>query len=139
MRKTPDSLKEKQATQEHAMTKILIVDDNKIIRTILSSTLHAHGYETTTAHNGLEGVSLARSEFPDLILMDLMMPVMDGCQAIKQIKSDPTLKKTPIIVITAADTKDSMVHAISAGANAYIKKPWRVNDLISQIKSLITH
>jgi len=108
-------------------------------RALSMFVLTRNGYNVMQAGSGEEGITIAKAEKPDLILMDLMMPVMDGCQAIKQIKSDPAIKKTPVIVLTAANTEDSMNHAISAGADAFIKKPWNVHDLISQINSLITH
>lgn len=108
------------------MTKILIVEDHPDNAELISDLLTAHGYTVVFADNGRDGVECARAEHPDLVLMDLSLPVMDGFQATKEIKSDPKLKAIPIIALTAHAMAGDENRALAAGCDGYISKPIEV-------------
>ena len=117
--------------------KILLVDDEPDILEILSYNLMAEGYTVLTAANGLEAVKSAKKNQPHLILMDLMMPEMDGIEACEQIRSIPEIKNTIISFLTARGEDYSHVAGFDAGADDYITKPIKPKVLISKIKALL--
>jgi CheY-like chemotaxis protein len=118
------------------MTKILVVDDVAINRNILRQTLCAIGdYEVVEATGGNEAVSQFEKEKPDLILMDIMMPDLDGCQAAVIIKERMGYDYTPIIFLTALSSEDSLSRAISSGGDDFISKPFSVDVLLSKINA----
>ena len=117
--------------------KILLVDDEPDILEILSYNLNAEGYDVLTASNGLEAVNLARKQLPNLILMDVMMPEMDGIEACGQIRLFPELKDTLIAFLTARGEDYSVLAGFDAGADDYIAKPIKPKVLISKIKALL--
>src|SRR5258708_7231286 len=103
--------------------RILIVDDNETSRDILATRLKAHGYAPLEARDGEEALSAARDHRPDVILLDVMMPKIDGLEVCRRLKGDPDLPFTPIILVTAkADSKD-VVAGLDAGADEYLTKP----------------
>ena len=116
--------------------KILIVEDSRLNRVFLSKALTKHGYEIIEAEDGAQGVSMFSSESPDLVLMDLMMPVMDGYMATNSIKEMSGDKFTPIIVLTALTDTDSLVKAIECGADDYLTKPYNVDEIRAKIVAL---
>lgn len=101
---------------------ILVVDDSITSRTLLKNVLQAASYEVITAVDGSEGLSLAKAEYFDLIISDVDMPNLDGFEMTRQIKSDEKLAKTPVILVTSRDTKESKEKGLEVGANAYIVK-----------------
>jgi signal transduction histidine kinase len=103
---------------------ILIVDDNQTNRLTLSFTLKREGYTSTMAQNGIEALETMRAEPFDLILLDIMMPDMDGYQVLEQMKSDSTLQNLPVIVISAVDEMESIVRCVAMGAEDYLPKPF---------------
>ena len=117
--------------------KILLVDDEPDILEILNYNLIAEGYTVLTAANGLEAVKSAKKNQPHLILMDLMMPEMDGIEACEQIRSIPEIKNTIISFLTARGEDYSHVAGFDAGADDYITKPIKPKVLISKIKALL--
>ena len=107
----------------HEPPRILIVDDNETNRDILHTRLSVHGYDLKQAADGEEALAAAREHLPDLILLDVMMPKIDGIEVCKQLKNDATLPFMPIILCTAkADSKD-VVSGLEAGADEYLTKP----------------
>jgi two-component system cell cycle response regulator DivK len=102
---------------------ILIVEDSRDTRNVLSFSLTRNGYKVVTAVNGEEAVEVALRERPDLILMDLNMPLMDGLVATEHIREHEELRKVPILAVTAYDTYGMKEAALEAGCNGYIKKP----------------
>lgn len=116
--------------------KILIVDDEPMILDILSFNLTQAGYEVFTANNGKEAVSNAEKHIPDLILLDIMMPVMDGITAAKNIMSLKSLKNTKIIFLTASIDEDTEIEAFNLGANDFINKPIKPKVLISRLNAI---
>ena len=114
---------------------ILLVEDNESNTDILSKYLVSYGYRITIAHNGLEGVALAQAEKPDVILMDIQMPVMDGFEAIRQIRADNELTRVPIIALTALAMADDKEHCLDVGANNYLSKPFSLAEVLQTIET----
>jgi len=121
----------------NASIKILLVDDEPDILEILSYNLSAEGYHISTAFNGIEAVKKAKKHQPHLIIMDVMMPEMDGIEACEKIRTLPELKNTIITFLTARGEDYSQVAGFEAGADDYITKPIKPKVLVSKIKSLL--
>lgn len=117
--------------------KILLVDDEPDILEIVGYNLSAEGYQISTAKNGLEAVKKAKKEKPHLIILDVMMPEMDGMEACEQIRKIPDLKDTIITFLTARSEDYSQVAGFDAGADDYIAKPIRPKVLVSKVKALL--
>ena len=120
------------------MHKILLVEDNEINRDMLSRRLERKGYEVAIAVNGAEAVAKVHSERPDLVLMDLHMPVLDGWQATQQIKADPKTQMIPVIALTADAMAGEREKAIAAGCDDYDTKPIDLPQLVAKITRLLT-
>lgn len=116
---------------------ILLVDDEPDILEIVSYNLSAEGYRVITARNGVEGVKKAKKEKPELIILDVMMPEMDGIEACEQIRKIPELKNTIITFLTARGEDYSQVAGFDAGADDYITKPIKPKVLVSKVKALL--
>src|SRR3979409_1838574 len=115
--------------------RILIADDSDDIRTLFQLWLTFAGFRVHEACNGAEALILARLHRLDIVLMDLQMPVMDGVEAIRQLRADPVTAEVPIVVVTAQGTDDSGRRAQMAGANMYIEKPVQWEDLLRYVKA----
>ena len=119
------------------MAKILLVEDNEMNRDMLSRRLQRRGHEVLVAADGADGVAKARAEIPGLILMDMSLPVLDGWEATRQIKSDPATSGIPIIALTAHAMSEDRERAISAGCDDYDTKPVEFPRLIGKIDALL--
>ncbi|MBA65096.1 MAG: two-component system response regulator [Candidatus Marinimicrobia bacterium] len=119
------------------MSKILIVEDNEMNRDMLSRRLIRKGFEVVMAEDGQKGVDMSKSESPDLILMDLSLPVMDGWQATSTIKASEETKNIPIIVLTAHAMAGDREKALEAGADEYDTKPIEFKRLLGKIKDFL--
>jgi two-component system alkaline phosphatase synthesis response regulator PhoP len=117
--------------------KILLVDDEPDILEIVGYNLSNEGYQVITAENGLEGVKKAKKERPHLIILDVMMPEMDGIEACEIIRKNPDLKDTLITFLTARGEDYSQVAGFDAGADDYITKPIKPKVLVSKVKALL--
>ena len=117
--------------------KILLVDDEPDILEIVSYNLSAEGYEVFTAKNGTEGVAKAKKKNPHLIILDVMMPEMDGIEACEILRSTPGLENTIITFLTARGEDYSQVAGFDAGADDYITKPIKPKGLVSKVKALL--
>ncbi|MGL4884578.1 MAG: response regulator [Waterburya sp.] len=120
------------------MPKILLVEDNEMNRDMLSRRLQRRGFEVVIAVDGAEGVALANSEIPDLILMDMSLPVMDGWEATKTIKGNSTTKSIPVIALTAHAMSGDREKALDAGCDDYDTKPIDLPRLLTKIDTFIT-
>lgn len=119
------------------MPKILVVEDNEMNRDMLSRRLERRGYEVVTAVDGGEGVARAKSDQPDVILMDISLPVMDGYQATQQIKAAPETHDIPIIALTAHATAADREKALGAGCDDYDTKPVELPRLLDKIQEWV--
>lgn len=117
--------------------KVLVVDDDAHIRQALQATLEGAGYSVRVAEDGRQGVDLCRSWRPDLVLMDLIMPVMDGHLASIEIKYDDELKDTKLVILTADPAEDSRSEGLGHGADAYVRKPFHGGELVKLVDSLL--
>ena len=121
----------------HKPPRILIVDDNETNRDILRSRLGPQGYELLEAADGEEALAAARQHHPDLILLDVMMPKMDGIQACRQIKADASLPFMPVVLVTAKSDSKDVVAGLEAGADEYLTKPLDQSTLVARVKSML--
>jgi two-component system cell cycle response regulator DivK len=120
------------------MTHILLVEDNELNRDMLSRRLERKGYSVTLAVDGAEGLSKARSETPDLILMDMSLPVMDGWEATRQLKADEATRAVPIIALTAHAMASDEQKARECGCDDFDTKPIELSRLLSKIEALLS-
>ena len=118
-------------------TQILVVDDEQDIIELIRHTLNKEGYEVHVAANGQQAVEKAKKIKPSLILMDVMMPVMDGMEACRQLKEDPETATLPIIFLTARSEEFAELAGFEAGADDYISKPIRSRVLLSRIRAIL--
>ncbi|BBK35654.1 response regulator [Allostella sp. ATCC 35155] len=119
------------------MPKILIVEDNEMNRDLLKRRLSKKGYDIALAVDGLEGVSAASAERPDLILMDVGLPGIDGHEATRRIRAEPGLARIPIIALTAHAMSDDRAKAIDAGCDDYDTKPVDLPRLLAKVEALL--
>jgi two-component system, cell cycle response regulator DivK len=119
------------------MPKILLVEDNEMNRDMLSRRLRKRGYEVLVAVDGAQGVALARSEAPTLILMDMSLPLLDGWEATRQLKSAPETRAIPIIALTAHAMSGDREKAVEAGADDFDTKPVDLARLLEKIGALL--
>lgn len=119
------------------MKKLLVVEDNEMNRDMLTRRLERKGYATIVAMDGEEGVTLAQSESPDLILMDMSLPVLDGWEATRRLKAAPETRDIPIIALTAHAMAGDREKALEAGCDEYDKKPVDFTGLLAKIKVLL--
>ena len=119
------------------MPKVLLVEDNEMNRDMLSRRLQRRGYEVISAVDGEEGVKMAQSEAPDLILMDMSLPVLDGWDATQQLKAGPETQSIPIIALTAHAMSGDREKALEAGCDDYDTKPIEFSRLHEKIQALL--
>lgn len=118
---------------------ILIVEDNANNRVLMSDLLSYHGYTVLEANNGEEGIEMARENMPDLVLMDIQMPVMDGFAAARILKDDPITSQLRLIALTSFAMHGDRERILSAGFNDYIAKPIDTREFLLTIKSYLGH
>jgi two-component system cell cycle response regulator DivK len=116
---------------------ILVVEDQEDNRRIMRDLLSSAGYEVIEAVTGEEGVAAAETHRPDLILMDIQLPGLDGYEATRQIKANPDLEHIPIIVVTSYALSGDDVKAFEAGCNAYVSKPFSPRELLAKIREYL--
>ena len=117
--------------------KILIADDVPASRELIGTILDEAGYNVIEASNGTEALNKARELTPDLILLDLHMPLMDGYGVVSALRADPRFSMTPVVALTASAMQGDRERALSAGFTAYIAKPIRVADLRAEVARLV--
>jgi CheY-like chemotaxis protein len=119
-------------------TAILVADDDPDILSIVSMSLETQGYTVHKATNGREAVDLARQHHPDLILMDMMMPVVSGYEAVGELKADATTKDIVIVGLSAKAMATDMERATDVGIDGYITKPFRIAQVLSVVESYLS-
>jgi two-component system, cell cycle response regulator DivK len=119
------------------VVKILLVEDNEMNRDMLSRRLKRNGYDVVMATDGQQGVDMAASEVPDLILMDMSLPVIDGWEATRRVKHNEATRRIPVIALTAHAMAGDREKAIEAGCDDYDTKPVEITRLLSKIAALL--
>jgi DNA-binding response OmpR family regulator len=117
--------------------KILIADDEEDVKTVLQMYLESRGFEIVTAYDGLDAIEQARREMPDAILLDVMMPTMDGFEVCKTLKGEASTQAIPIVMLSAASHAESVQKGLSAGAADYVVKPFEPEHLEKLLKKLL--
>ena len=119
------------------MPKILLVEDNEMNRDMLTRRLQRRGYEVVVAVDGFDGLAVARDQTPDLILMDRSLPIVDGWEATRQLKADPSTRSIPVIALTAHAMDGDKDRAVEAGFDGYVTKPFRIGTLLTAIQECL--
>lgn len=118
------------------MLRILLVEDDAVNREMLARYMALMGYDVLTAINGIQAVDIAQGQYPDIILMDMRLPLMDGWQATRKLKADATTSSIPIIALTAYAMNEERQKCLEAGCNAYQSKPVDMPQLLATIRGL---
>ncbi|MFH0793095.1 MAG: response regulator [bacterium] len=119
--------------------KILAIDDENDVLLIIKTALKSEGYEVQTATNGLDGLALAEEFGPDLIVLDIMMPEMDGFEVLRHLKDNEKTFHVPVIMLTGLSDKAKIQDALNKGIDYYIVKPFEFHDLISKVEIAIAN
>ena len=117
--------------------RVLTVDDSKTIRMVVKKAFKQFDCELFEAENGVEGLAAASREKPDLIVLDITMPVMTGVEMLERLKSEPSLKDIPVIMLTAESGKDNVTQIVKMGVNDYMVKPFKGEQLIERVKKIV--
>jgi len=117
--------------------KIVMIEDSKAASTVLKEVLAAEGYAVLHAVDGVSGLALARRERPDLILLDLLLPKLNGYEVCNALMRDNLMRHTPILIISTLDTPESIEKAKLCGARNFMKKPYNLEELLREIKRLL--
>ena len=123
--------------EERTRTSILIAEDNETNLQTVGDYLEDHGFRVLVARDGVEAIERLRTEEPALVLMDIQMPVMDGLEAIRQIRADPALAGLPVIALTALAMDGDRERCLRAGADDYLSKPVSLRELVRLIRQLL--
>ncbi|MEE9382221.1 MAG: response regulator [Nannocystaceae bacterium] len=116
-----------------AKSHILVVEDDASVRSLVDKALTAHGYEISLVQDGLEGLTSLETRRPDLVIVDIMMPRLDGMTFVKALKRNSETSPIPVIFLTAKSDPRSMIEGINVGAKFYIPKPFQINELVSKV------
>jgi len=121
------------------MTKILVAEDDKLISNSLCDALKANGFETIPAYDGEEAVAKAKAEKPDLALLDILMPKMDGISVLWELRANPSTAKTPVIVLTNLGDMETISKIVEAGAVDYLlKSDQSMDDVVKKVKEVLS-
>ncbi|MDW6020414.1 response regulator [Mesorhizobium sp. BAC0120] len=119
------------------MAKILLIEDNELNRDMLSRRLVRHGYDVLVAYDGASGVEMTGTELPDLVLMDMSLPVLDGWEAAQRLKANPETRSIPVIALTAHAMTADRERALAAGCDDYDTKPIELPRLLEKMQRLL--
>jgi two-component system alkaline phosphatase synthesis response regulator PhoP len=117
--------------------KVLVVDDDQKMVMLIGLLLKVNGHEAIEAFGGREGIDAARKEIPDIVLLDIMMPDMDGFDVLRELRSDRLTENIPVVFVTARNDAESRKKALSLGSQGYLAKPYGRNELIETINSVV--
>jgi DNA-binding response OmpR family regulator len=120
-----------------SLTKILIIDDDPDLLLLLNKMLKRIGAETVVAENGESGMALMKAQRFDLLVLDLMLPDIDGYEILKRIRADEELKDLPVLILSARADPDAINRGLEAGANGYLTKPYLPNTLTSRVRAIL--
>jgi len=116
--------------------KVLVIDDESVLIKMVTSLLESKNYQVVTATDGVEGLAIAKSEIPNLIILDVVMPIMDGYSFVKEIKKEDDLKAVPILVLTAKTELEDLFKM--EGINHFMSKPFQTEEFLKEVKALIS-
>ena len=116
---------------------VLIVDDDPVIRRMLQLSFESEGFEVSTANDGVEGLDAMRSNRPDVVVLDIMMPKLDGMKVMREVATDDDLRGTPVILLSAKATSLDIELGLKAGAADYVTKPVDPIELVERIRSIL--
>ena len=119
------------------MTKILVIDDDKAINELVKINLELNGYDVIQSYNGTDGYALAKQEYPELIILDVMMPEVDGFTVAQRIRQCPEIADTPIIMLTALSELNDKVNGFNLGVDDYLTKPFEIDELLVRVRALL--
>lgn len=119
------------------MAKIMVVDDDEDFTNLYKTMLRAAGFEPTTVNQSVAAIEMAHLIEPDLFIIDLMMPGIDGFQLCRKLRGIPLFHATPILIVTALNDEDNKKIAVSSGANDYLTKPFHIDELYRRIRALL--
>ncbi len=119
------------------MALVLIVDDSPTEQHVISNVLEQHGFDTVVASDGEEAITIAESTHPDVILMDVVMPGMNGFQATRQLSKNPSTSSIPVVMVTTKDQETDRIWGLRQGAVEYLMKPINDNDLVAAVKATL--
>jgi len=119
------------------MATILVIDDDELVSRTLQRTLKVYGHQVMVANSGTEGLQLARRHPPELFILDIMMPGVDGYQVCRQIRGDPTLSDLPVLFLTAKVKDEDKIEGFRAGADDYLSKPFNMEELQLRVKAIL--
>jgi two-component system phosphate regulon response regulator PhoB len=117
--------------------KILVVDDEPDVTDLLKYTLKSKGFDVEAINNPMSSVGFARTFLPDLIILDVMMPELNGIQICRMLRADPTLKKVPVIFLTAKAEENDRIQGLESGADDYVSKPFSTKELVLRVQSIL--
>ena len=117
--------------------RVMVVEDDMAASAFIAEVLKMEGYEAIVVNDSSQAMEIATSTLPQCFLLDLMMPQPDGFKLCRMLRADPNFRRIPILIVTALDNTDSKIVAIGAGANDYLVKPFRIEDLVGKVKSLL--
>ncbi len=126
-----------EAPAEESRPTILCIDDDRLVLGVCTSALEAHGYRVVMATHGRAGLAIAEKEHPALILLDIMMPNMDGFEVCRQLRSDPAFRHTPIVLLTAMNAPDLEEKGAEAGATLTLRKPFNPEQVVTAIEQVL--
>lgn len=116
---------------------IVVAEDNPLIANLVKFKMEKSGYETLVGENGREALQLVETNAPDLVILDVMMPIMDGFEVLRRLKSNPQTEGIPVIMLTAKGTEEDILRGFESGAVDYMVKPFSVSELAARVKSKI--
>ncbi len=117
--------------------RVLIADDDSDILELVAFRLGHAGYEPVTAHDGAEALRLAREQQPDLVILDVMMPKMDGYEVMRALRTDQATRRTPVILLTARAQESDVSRGFEAGADDYVRKPFSPQELTARVQAIL--
>jgi DNA-binding response OmpR family regulator len=120
-------------------TKVLVVDDEASVRHLLQVMLATEGYEPLLAANGAEGLQVAHEHLPDLVILDWMMPVLDGLATLQALRNDPATTHLPVVMLTARQGDNAMAQAMVHGADFYITKPFDAEEMLAVVRRFVSN
>jgi DNA-binding response OmpR family regulator len=117
--------------------KIMVVDDDEIVARTIERTLRAGGFQVLVVHSGVEALRVARRHPPDLMVLDVLMPGLDGYEVCRQVREDPLLKNLPVLFLTAKGKEEDRITGLQAGADDYIGKPFNLDELYLRVRAIL--